>query len=502
VTMCDGYNCIYSINKLLCIYYMAEIIDQLREKYADNEYMRSTLEKYVQGIPDVMKTMEDEYTQKCDRLVVMNNDKSLFIEEFMSEHQYLYIPQTESFVEYDGLNYVIVAEDDITHAILGKINRERRLTQWKYRLRLTTLKLIKTNTIWSTIPDSVTIQSLLSVLLPSVFKTKLLAKYFFTIIGDQLLGKKDGCVYFIDPSYRDILQAIAFQMYLLTSKSAGDCFKYKYHDHKYETCRILHGVCNSDAKTVRFVKANILNVIAVCVHYSVRYANAEGLLSRSHDTDFTSSVTYLTDHTPDTLVASFMSGYTIPSEDTAFPFKDLYFLWRHFLHKHSLPCVISQNNLKNVLVELKVYDRDGDKCLNISSRYPTYWVSFHKFWDTNVVQHEDINNSYKIEEMVTLYNDWCTGTARSMHIQDSQLLEILELEYPQVHVDDGKHIMRVNCILWDKTTVIDKAVKAFNAEGKTSSNVLNMYRFYCDYVNAHHDGRYIASKTYFEEYIE
>jgi hypothetical protein len=78
---------------------MAEILDQLRAKYTDNEYMRDALEKYVQGIPDVMKTMEDEYTQKCDRLVTMNNDKSLFIEEFMSEHQYLYIPQTESFVE-------------------------------------------------------------------------------------------------------------------------------------------------------------------------------------------------------------------------------------------------------------------------------------------------------------------------------------------------------------------------------------------------------------------
>ena len=479
---------------------MSEIIHSLREKYADHEYMKEKLESHLHSLPNIMKNMEDEYNQKCTRNVEISNEKAVFIEEFLRDNLFFYIPQTESFVEYDGVNYTIVAEDDITHAVLGKINAEKRLVQWKYRLRLNVLRRIKDNTIWSTIPESATIQSLLSTMLPTVFKTKLLAKYFFTIIGDQMLGKKDSFVYFIDQSYKNILQAMAFQVYLLTNKSIGDCFKLKYYDHKYDTCRIFHGVCNFDSAMLSFVKANILNIVAVSVHYSTRYSNAEGLLDRTHDSDFIHSARYLASHTPMSLVSSFVSDYTIQSDESTFAFKDLYFMWRHYLHKNALPFVISQNNLKTILTQLQLYDTESDKCLKITSRYPTYWVSFRKFWDTNIIHHEDINNSYKIEEIVSLYNEWCNS--KNMHIQDSQLLEMFHLEYPQIHIEDSKHIMHINCTIWDKTTIIDAAVEAFNQVGNISANVLNMYRFYCNYVNEYYDGKYIASKVYFEEYVE
>ena len=479
---------------------MSEIIEGLRSKYADNEYMRERLESYLQSLPTIMQNMEREYSQKCTRNVEISHEKALFTEEFLRDNLYFYIPQTESFVEYNGVNYTIVAEDDITHAILGKINAEKRLVQWKYRLRLNILKRIKENTIWSTIPESATIQTLLSTMLPVVFKRKLLAKYFFTIIGDQMLGKKDTFVYFIDQSYKTLLQDIAFQVYLLTNKSVGDCFKLKYYDHKYDTCRIFNGVCKVDSTMLSFVKANILNIVAVSVHYSTRYGNAEGLLNRANDPGFIQSARYLTNHTPISLVSSFIGDYTIQNDESTFAFKDLYFLWRHYLHKNTLPFVISHNNLKSILTQLNIYDAESDKCLKIASRYPTYWVSFRKFWDTNVICHEDINNSYKIEEIVSLYNDWCTS--KSLHIQDSQLLEMFHLEYPHIHIEDSKYIMRINCTIWDKTSTIDAAVAAFNQAGNISANVLNMYRFYCNYVNEHHDGKYIASKVYFEEYVE
>ena len=99
---------------------MSDVLEQLRTKYADNEYMQAKLETYVKNLPHIMKNIEDEYSQKCTRNVEISNEKTIFIEEFLRDNQYLYIPQTESFVEYDGVNYTIVAEDDITQCHSGK----------------------------------------------------------------------------------------------------------------------------------------------------------------------------------------------------------------------------------------------------------------------------------------------------------------------------------------------------------------------------------------------
>ena len=51
------------------------------------------------------------------------------------------------------------------------------------------LKTIKANSIYDTIPDTETIQSILNVLVPTIFDTKIYAKIFLITIGNIVLKK-------------------------------------------------------------------------------------------------------------------------------------------------------------------------------------------------------------------------------------------------------------------------------------------------------------------------
>ena len=402
-------------------------------------------------------------------------------------------------MSYDGEHYCVISEDEISHSVLTAVAKDAVLSKSKYKLRVHILKRIKEKTLWATVPESATIQHVLSFMVRSLFSTKEGAKYFLAVIGDGILSKKpESLVYFIDPSYKSVLQTVAYQTHLLTGKSIGDSIKVKYYDHDYNNCRLLAGVRGHKSMVEPILRSSALDLIAVSVHYSTRYRSAEGYLSKSSSTQLCSAARLLEQHTPETLLEHFMGEHTVASESDL-SFKDLYFLWRHFLYDNSLPFVISQSNLKIALRKAGYLDVSEEVCPRLASRYPMYWVSFRQFWDETIVHGEDIDNSYEVGELVTIYNDWC---GKSLSIQEAGLCELLQLEHPLVKVDNIQVILNVNCSVWDKTTTIREALEDYSAKGSGSRDCIDLYRYYCAYITEKYDGKYIVSKAYFDEFLE
>lgn len=467
------------------------MIESLRQKYSDNPYMSQKLETYIANLPMLMSEIEEDNIRSCAKRKETDKEKESFISNFMNEHLYYYIPQSELFIEYNKKDYRVVSEDDITHCIFNAIHSDKKVQQWKYKINISIIKKIKEHMLLNTIPESCTIQYVLRHIGP-YFDTKNHAKYFLTIVGDTLLGKKDNLIYFVDPSYKMLIKNISQYVYMMMNKTIHDIFKNKYYDHKYEHCRNIDSICRVSVDDC-FIKNNILNIITIATHYSSRFNSSDGFLEKCKSKEFVDKINILKNiSSSSSLIGGFLQEYTIPCKDNT-TYRDVYYLWRMFLMCNRLPLVVSQNNFKTILQEQGLYDPASDKCNGIASRYPSYWIQFSKFWKQNVTASED--NYYEIEELVSIYNDWCE--LPNLHINEEIFNELISLYHPSVIIEDNKYIMNIQCLLWNKHSGIDISMESY----KYQEHEPDKYNYYCKYITQHHKSKYIASKQYFEKYI-
>ena len=63
------------------------------------------------------------------------------------------------------------------------------MVQWKHKTKTHIIKLIKERTLFTSIPETYTIQTVLGFLQTTLFETKDAAKYFLTVLGDNILKK-------------------------------------------------------------------------------------------------------------------------------------------------------------------------------------------------------------------------------------------------------------------------------------------------------------------------
>jgi hypothetical protein len=167
-----------------------QIVEQLFEKYKDNEYMLQRLTNHVTAyLPNTLESELVNYEKRVNRQTFLSYEQQTFIQVFLSKYQYFYLSNNNCFYEYNGKKYIIVKEDDIIHKLLSSISKDRVLLQWKYKTKINIIKQIKDRHLFQSIPDTDTIQSILGMLTPLVFATKNQAKYFLTIIGDNILKK-------------------------------------------------------------------------------------------------------------------------------------------------------------------------------------------------------------------------------------------------------------------------------------------------------------------------
>ena len=180
-------------------------------------------------MPELLETAEKSQIEREKRKKQLEYDANIFIENFINNNDYYYHTTSDLFFEYKNNIYNIVKEDDVTHCILTCISSDASLRDWKYKIKISILKKIKEKSIFTSIPESETIQNIIHQFHPNIFCSRIECKYFFTIIGDILL-KKTNNIYIISSKIKELLKELDKHSYMLFGSSTLlSNFKFKYY---------------------------------------------------------------------------------------------------------------------------------------------------------------------------------------------------------------------------------------------------------------------------------
>ena len=525
-----------------------DVIRGLFAKYADDPYMKERMNQYICGrLPKLFESFQTQRLSNKSYEEQMQRKQETFIHGFFKKSQYYYTAASEKFFLYDGISYSIVSEDDILQNVLSSISSNRALIPWKKSTKVHIMAKIKSSSLLKSIPNSETIQTVLDLLYPAIFSKKTEAKYFLSVIGDALFKKGADLIHFIDPKAKAFLREINNLCQIYLGANVTGTFKHKYHEHDYNLSRLLRisdGVSNENVWRP-IISSYFLDIICVAAHYSIRFSSSDEYISEASNDDALSQyVFYLRDHqTAQKVVSNFLSLYVERKEGHTISWKNILFLWKHFLVKHELPAIIFQNNLKQLLVQLCIskiapsppicnsfttymtdheqrppsslldiiknveYDESIDSFIGLSSKYMPAIQSFLQFWSDTIILSES-ESDLELGELVVLFKRFCiqygivTNTMSEM-----QLLEIVTYYYPEIVVEDRKYIHGIMCRSWNKKEDIEDALeelRTYEYENKTYVSHITFYEayeFYCKRQRVAEPTGLIVSKNYFEKYL-
>jgi hypothetical protein len=250
-----------------CINTISGIVD----KYKDNEYMLQRIKNHIiTYLPNTLDNELKNYEKRINRNNYLSNEQQIFIQIFLSKNKYFYLSNNNFFYEYDGKKYLIVKEDDIIHKLLSSISKERVLLEWKHKTKANIIKLIKERHLFSSIPETDTIQNVLSLLYPSFFSSKNEAKYFLTIIGDNILKKNQNIIFLVTTKMKQFLNELEnVSLSSIGNNNTTNNFMTKYHEsHSYENCRLIKINDNFSNDVWREILKKIgLDLLCVATHY-------------------------------------------------------------------------------------------------------------------------------------------------------------------------------------------------------------------------------------------
>ena len=181
------------INELLLINKMnaLEKLTALFKKYETNEYMTTRLNAHIDSIlPNILDTEFENYKERAMRTSTLQTMQETFIKVFLNKHKYYYLHASGLYYEYADDSYYVRKEDDIHYKLLSTISEDRQLMDWKYKTKFNIIRQIKDRSVLATTPNARTIQKVLNAIYPAFFPSKNAAKYFMTVIGDNILKKQ------------------------------------------------------------------------------------------------------------------------------------------------------------------------------------------------------------------------------------------------------------------------------------------------------------------------
>ena len=513
-------------------------ITHIYDKYKSDPYMESKTYHYIcNQLSTTLENIERNHTERTQRIEDLTIEQYSFIQSFLFHNRYFYHPTTENFFYYDGVNYAQYSEDDVLYNVLSTISRDRNLMSWKHKTKVSIMKQIKDNHIYQTIPESITIQTVLGRLYPSVFTTKTEAKYFLTILGDNILRKENSLIHIISSSAKSLINNLNTLCHVWFGTNFIQSFKFKYHaEHNYSQIRILNsGIGSPNLSDFG------LDLLCVACHYSTRYQSSDTYLVKySNDDSFINSIFYLKNRTPDTLIDLFVSEYIrftptsgkimigdvivvndIIFKPTQITWKNMFYLWKHFLESKHLPNVIFTTKLKTRLIELlsRNYDADADTFNGINSKYLPSVCKFLQFWD-ETMEADDSEIELEISEIASLFKRWSeTRKETVLNMTEKQIVDLISYFYPDTEVDGEKYVYKMRNTLWDKQVDIQMAMDDLKDKlrivGVPINSVVSAYDayvHYCNYINRSLEGRprrpsmsspisILVSKQYFDKYF-
>jgi len=522
-------------------------ISNLYNQYNSDPYMIQRIHNHIVNyLPNTLENELKNHEKRVNRNNFLVSEKEIFIKVFLSKNHYYYLSNSNYFYEYNGMDYLIVKEDDILHNLLSNISNDRILLQWKYRTKINVIKLIKERSLFTSIPESLTIQNIINTLYPSIFTSKNQVKYFLTIIGDNILKKNPNLIFLVNSKTKKFLNEIDNIAFLCIGNSSTTFnFMTKYHEnHCYENCRLLKTNESFSLELWKNIIKNIgLNLLCVASHYSNRYGNSDFYIENNADDDELKCYAfYVKNKTQEDILTQFCNQYIENVEvnnsninvndlniNSKIEWKNIHFLWKQFIFNASIPNIIYSATLKTLLKEKFLYDEKRDSFLNITSKYLPMISDFIQFWESTItiLDNTQINainiysneltidetfeNDLELDEICRLFKLWVKqnpGT-KSGNINEESVVKILSHFFPNTEIIEDKFILNVTCSLWNKQKDIDESLnfikKFFSNESIT--NILisfdDIYNCYCHkyIISSFCPYKFIVSKRYFEKYL-
>ena len=325
---------------------------ELYKKYKSNEFVIEKLNESICNklpIESVCWYKQDEKKN--------NNTKNEHIIQFMTgKIQYYYISKSDFYIQYDGKNYLQIGEDELLYKILSKISKEKHLLNDKQEIKDIIITKIKNTHIKDGIPESITIQNIINYFYPVLFKTKAEAKYFLTILGDNILNKKYNINHILCENSKLFLNHILFcYKDYFNSDNVVSSFKLikLVNNEVYDNFRLIDfkDTINNQVYWQFFVEQNILNIVSVAIHYSQRYENSETFLKENVDCDV-NNILFFENNNQDKIVDMFCNNYLIDISGDALKEEEIKYLWLKFIEYKNIPELFDDYSLQISLLKL------------------------------------------------------------------------------------------------------------------------------------------------------
>jgi len=486
---------------------MCSKIEILFNKYTDQPEVQNKMEEYMdKQFPRALELFVERITRKQN----LEKCSQIYIYKFLNNpiQQYFYIQHQGLFIFYNGENYISISEDIIWHTLLSDISTREQLIPWKHKVKNIIIKKIKETSITSSIPESCTIQQVIQHLTPVLFRSKSEAKYFLTLLGDNILNKSSNKTHFSRVESKDFLTCLRDHIQCIFGPS---CFptnniKYKYYTQDYKDCRIMS--FNESVKIRScwdsFIKSHILDIIAVASHYSNQFQNVDNYLTiHCQNTEEINSITRLSSTTSEKLIDHFVNTWLEPSSDCGeIEWVEMYYLWKSFIRSEcNLPIMpIHIKHVKMALSSKIKYIESRDLYSMVTSSKLSYVKTFQEFWKETITEGDD---EFEISELWSLYLIWMNDkNAKVTGINDEKMRFLVEHFAGSSVV--GNFVTSVKCNLWDKQAEMDDIITQLKVDydfcQEEDISIYKLYVDYCKRILEMTDKRTV-SKKYFEKYI-
>ena len=496
----------------------SDTLKELLIKYKDNDYMTQRIYNHIViYLPNTLDNEFKNYEKRVSRNNYLTNEQNVFIQVFLSKNKYFYLPNNNFFYEYDGEKYLIVKEDDVIHKLLSTISKDRVLLQWKHKTKVNIIKQIKDRNLFSSIPETDTIQNVLNVIYPSFFMSKNSAKYFLTIIGDNILKKNSQIIFLVSQKMKQFLNELDnVALVSIGNSNTTNNFMTKYHEnHSYENCRLIKINENFSNDVWRELLKKIgLDFLCVAAHYSKRYENSDKFIENKADEELKSYTYYIKNTKQSYIVDEFCDKYINQDTDTSsykMEWKNIHFLWKQFLSVNKLPNVIYSNTLKTLFKDKFQYDEDSDSFCGITSKHLPIYSDFIKFWENTITVSSEtfFDCELEIDEICSLFKCWAkqnpTQLMSNGNINEENILKILKHFFPAVEIIEDKFVLNVTCCMWNKILDITNSFEFIKQKIQDEHKLAlvsfdDVYNYYYKFCN-NNSLKFIVSKRFFEKYL-
>lgn len=453
-----------------------EVVEALIKKYAATPYMAKKVEAHLLHLPVLFANIEQEWTERTANKKRLTEEMNSLVKRFSEKYSIYYVPHTSTFLYYANHTIKTISEEDVRHVIFNFIHAEAPAFPLKYKLRRFVLRKIRERSLWSAEPTTATKEDITATFYPAFFDSPVLADYFLTALGDILNGKRD-LVYFLHPNYRDMIDRIDDALSSI-GRSVSERFKFKYYDHEFHLCRVIPG----ETSVVKKLRVNGYDLAMVASSLSKWNGSADGYLLQCGDEATMHKAMKMKLYSKDDIVARFFAEFTVPDGSTNM--KTMYFLWKTYLHRHSLPAVISKAGLKEWATTHGICDPKSET-FKVTPRDSSAHVNLATFWGEHMKPRP--GETYEVAEFAALYNNWCDA---ALECSADDCKQWLNKTYPGEL--EGDQLRNYVCDLWDKSVDLEYLLE-------TAVPGMGPDELYKDYTQR--ELSMFVSASYFKKYL-